>query len=268
MTDTNTNTALATTSTTSITRGPLRPVARPVDLIEAHKEAATLIREALEDGRDYGIIPGAGARKVLLKAGAERLAVAFGLRPNYSIVAQEHDHDREVHYVDRRRGDTTSVGLYRFVVKCELKRDDVVVGEGVGSCSTMESKYVSRPRDSENTCLKMAKKRAFVDAVLGTLSLSDRFTQDVGDDEEDDAVVNAAPTSRPANRDALVAEVTAAFDALQVPLAERKEHSRRILGRAVDSIADMVVVRDVLREQIEQRARAGQSDVVVEAAAQ
>jgi hypothetical protein len=265
MTDTNTTAPTAivpATPSTALSRGPLRPVARPVDIIEAHKEAASLIREALEDGRDYGAIPGAGPKKVLLKPGAERLCTAFGLRPTYDVVSYEADHDRVVEFHDRRRGPSTSAGLYRYVVKCKLERDGIVVGEGVGSCSTMEQKYVSRPRDSENTVLKMAKKRALVDAVLGTLSLSDRFTQDVGDDEEDDTTVVAAPASRSANREALIAEVTAAFDALQVPLAERKEHSRRILGHNVVNVDDMVVVRDVLREQLEARARAGQDDVV------
>jgi hypothetical protein len=246
-------------------------VARPVDIIEAHKEAASLIREALEDGRDYGAIPGAGPKKVLLKPGAERLCTAFGLRPTYDVVSYEADHDRVVEFHDRRRGASTSAGLYRYVVKCKLERDGVVVGEGVGSCSTMEQKYVSRPRDSENTVLKMAKKRALVDAVLGTLSLSDRFTQDVGDDEEDDlapSVSTTPPTTKALDKDRLVAEVTEAFDALKVPLADRKDHSRRILGRPVDSLADMVVVRDVLREQLEKRARAEQEEIVVEATAQ
>lgn len=265
-------TAIVPATTTSLARGPLRPVARPVELIEAHKEAATVIREALEDGRDYGAIPGAGPKKVLLKPGAERLCVAFGLRPAYDVVSYEADHDRVVQYHDRRRGESTSVGLYRYVVKCKLERDGVVVGEGVGSCSTMEQKYVSRPRDSENTVLKMAKKRALVDAVLGTLSLSDRFTQDVGDDEQDDTVTVTAASTTPKHLDkeTLVAEVTAAFDALRVPLADRKDHSRRILGRSVENLQDMVVVRDVLREQLAARAEAGakEGDVVIEASAQ
>lgn len=180
------STAIVRVSPSEIVRGPIRPVVSPHALIEAHKEAAAVIRDALEDGRDYGMIPGAGARKVLLKAGAERLSVAFGLRPRYTVTSSDCDHDRVVTFVDRYKKPSTSLGVYRYTLKCELLRDDIVVGEGIGSCSTLESKYISRPRDCENTVLKMAKKRALVDAILGTLSLSDRFTQDVGDDEEDD----------------------------------------------------------------------------------
>jgi hypothetical protein len=253
------DTALATVTTAApLVRpsGPLRPVVSPAALIEAHKEAADVLRSALEDGRDYGAIPGAGPKKVLLKPGAERLCVAFGLQPVYSLLSSEADHDREVHYSDRRRGAATSTGLYRFVVKAQLTRDGVVVGEGIGSCSTMEQKYVSRPRDSENTVLKMAKKRALVDAVLGTLSLSDRFTQDVGDDDDGDDKPQAqqAPARPRVDRDQLIADIGQLFGRLGIADAERKEHTRRILGRRPDSLDDLMTVRGVLAEQLEARA--------------
>jgi hypothetical protein len=257
-----TSTALAVTAPAAAIQrhGPIRPVVKPVELIEAHKEAASVIREALEDGRDYGLIPGAGNRKVLLKAGAERLSVAFGLRPVFSIMNQEADHDREVHYTDRYKKPQVSTGLYRYVVKCQLERDGVVVGEGIGSCSTMEQKYVSRPRDCENTVLKMAKKRAQVDAVLSTLSLSDRFTQDVVDDEVEPEQTPARPRL---DKDTLVAEVSAAFEVLGIAAADRKEHTRRILGgRGVDSLQDMVTVRDVLREQAAMKRPKDADDII------
>lgn len=253
-----TTTALATVTAAPVARpaGLLRPVVRPAELIDAHKEAAAVLREALEDGRDYGAIPGAGAKKVLLKPGAERLCVAFGLRPTFDVVTNEADHDREVAFVDRFRKAATSRGLYRYVVRCRLERDGVVVGEGVGSCSTMESKYVSRPRDSENTVLKMAKKRAFVDAVLGTLSLSDRFTQDIEEAAADDHVepsTPAAPAAKRPTKDELVALIGERFAALGVADSERKEHTRRILGRRPDSLQDLELVAGVLGEQLQQR---------------
>ena len=76
-----------------------------------------------------------------------------------------------------------SLGLYRYVVECILtaRATGEVVGAALGSCSTMETKYIRTPRDCENTVLKMASKRALVAAVLNTLSLSGRFTQDLED---------------------------------------------------------------------------------------
>lgn len=82
------------------------------------------------------------------------------------------------------------------------------MGTGIGSCSSMESKYLRTPRDFDNTILKMAKKRALVDATLSTLGMSDRFTQDVEDmnfrkDDADDVIdapaeiLKAAPPAAP-----------------------------------------------------------------------
>jgi hypothetical protein len=44
-------------------------------------------------------------------------------------------------------------------------------------------KYVDRPRECENTALKMAEKRAHVGAVLNAFGLSEQFTQDVEDNQ-------------------------------------------------------------------------------------
>jgi hypothetical protein len=135
----------------------------------------------------------------LLKPGAERVCFAFGCSPRYEVVAREIEHDRNVPWTKRKKvwrnqfkGDReftwqeeagTSLGLYRYEIRCQLVRreDAAVVAEGLASCSTMESKYIDRPRDCENTVLKMAQKRALVAAVLNGFGLSDRFTQDVED---------------------------------------------------------------------------------------
>lgn len=161
--------------------GLVRPVAGPAAVIEAHAEAAALIKDALEMGTDYGVIPGTSKQMVLLKPGAERLTLAFGASVHMDVIEQEIDHDREVTWTKWSKSGT-SRGLYRYVVRVRLVRvDGTQIGEGIGSASTMESKYIDRPRDCENTVLKMAKKRAHVDAVLSMAALSGRFTQDIDD---------------------------------------------------------------------------------------
>lgn len=202
-------------------RALLRPVAKPAEMMEAHGLAAEMIRETLDDGRDFGIIPGTGDKKVLLKPGAERLMIGFGLRAEYDVIENEKDHDRLnpfeitkwVKATDPGKAEKErlkglglgrnkkygndwqwqvpnieageSRGLYRYVIRARLiGPDGQEVGQGVGSCSSLESKYIRAPRDAENTILKMAKKRAVIDAVLSTLGLSDRFTQDVEEIQE------------------------------------------------------------------------------------
>lgn len=188
----------------------VRPVATPTDLIDLHKEVSKLINESLEAGIDYGVVPGTGSKPSLLKPGAERLALAFGAHPEYTPVASEVDHDRLITYTKRKKrwlnrhkndreweweeAPGESRGLYRYIYECKLVRHDGrVLGTGQGVCSTMESKYVDRPRDCENTVLKMAQKRAFIAATLNAFGLSNRFTQDVEDMYEQ--VPAAAPAS-------------------------------------------------------------------------
>ena len=82
-----------------------------------------------------------------------------------------------------------SYGYYRYVVRTKIIRTDTgeVIGSGIGACSTAEAKYIRQPRDAENTVIKMAKKRALVDATLSTFALSERFTQDAEDIAENKA---------------------------------------------------------------------------------
>jgi len=58
----------------------------------------------------------------------------------------------------------------------------MLITEGMGSCSTKEKRYKNQDAFTlDNTVLKMAKKRALVDAALTVGSLSDIFTQDLDD---------------------------------------------------------------------------------------
>lgn len=164
----------------------MKPVATPQELIGYHESIAKIIREALKDGTDFGVIPGT-KKPSLYKAGAERVNIAFGTHPEYELVEKEANHDRENSYsyydkYKKQQQTGTSFGLYRYVYKCKImKLDGSCIGEAEGSCSTLEQKYISRPRDMENTVVKMAQKRAFVAATLHAFGLSDRFTQDAED---------------------------------------------------------------------------------------
>jgi hypothetical protein len=208
-------------------------------------------RDGGQDGGDYGPIPGAGKKKVLLKSGADKLCELYGIYDEYSIESHEN----------------FETNLFFYRVKCILKsrNDDSVVGTGLGSCSTWESKYrwresqrkcptcgasaiikgkeeygggwlcwkkkdgcgakfaeidakiteqatgrVENPDilDTVNTVLKMAKKRAKIDAVIGVTRSSGLFTQDMEDlppapAAPEPAIVTEAKTfTRPSGKDA------------------------------------------------------------------
>lgn len=188
-----------------------KPVVGASELITYHAEVTKIIKAALQEGVDYGEIPGT-KKKILFKPGAERLAIAFGARPEYVLLSSEVDHEKEVFWKKNRKVwrnqfkgdkvykteevDGSSFGLYRYAYACRLVRSDGrVLGEGHAICSSLENKYIETPRDVENTVCKMAQKRAFVAATLNAFGLSDRFSQDLDDHDDVEAVIEAAPAN-------------------------------------------------------------------------
>ena len=172
-----------------------------VDIRAQVNRIQEVMRSVMQDGQHYGKIPGAGDKPTLLKAGAEKLIMTFRLAPETEV---------EPLFLEGGIG-------YRVKVKL-LTFDGRFVGSGVGECSSLEEKYKWRgavcdeefdetpvdqrrikyskkydnkvskikqvrtnPHDQANTILKMAKKRALVDATLTTLGASDIFTQDIED---------------------------------------------------------------------------------------
>ena len=96
-----------------------------------------LMKDLMKNGEHYGIIPGTGTKPSLLKAGAEKLCFAFRLAPEFEIkqtdLAAGH---REIQVITTLRNMATGA----------------IVGQGLGSCSTMESKY--RWRKLSRVCPK------------------------------------------------------------------------------------------------------------------
>lgn len=199
---------------------------RSVEEVLAQMEKVQqLMRSALTKDEHYGVIPGT-KKPSLLQPGAQKLCFMFRLIPSFRIEACDELANNHREYRIRCRLTHAATGQ--------------LVGEGVGSCSTMEAKYRWRsserscpvcggefikrskfekdgdkgwycygkiggcgenfvstdPRiveqetgrkenpdiaDTYNTVLKMAKKRAFVDATLTATAASDIFTQDTED---------------------------------------------------------------------------------------
>lgn len=203
------------------------------DLLNKVALVQEVMSKVMHEGEHFGKIPGCGDKNSLFKSGAEKLGMTFRLKATFEI------NERDLGHANRE-----------YSVRCLLSDGNM----GVGSCSTMESKYRYRsseytcpacgkatirkskvderhpkggfycwsklggcgvqfdanderiteqkvgkvehdnPADFYNTCLKMAKKRAHVDAIITATACSDIFTQDV-----EDLVQNAtaAPPSEP-----------------------------------------------------------------------
>lgn len=123
-----------------------------------------LVKQNLRQNHDYGIIPGT-PKPTLLKPGAEKILILMGITSEYELIERIQDYDN---------------GFFAFTVKCVLTKGDQKITEGLGHCNTKEKKFIKQdPCTIANTCLKMAKKRAQIDATLTVSSLSDIFTQDI-----------------------------------------------------------------------------------------
>ena len=173
--------------------------------IQAINRFQQVVHATMVKDLDYGVIPGT-QRPTLLKPGAEKIAKLLGLADQYEIADKSEDWRSP---------------FFRYLIKCRLVHlgTGSVVSEGLGECNSMESKYryrwlserdlppgvdksklVAQERRSKtgghwtmyrfenddiysqvNTILKMAKKRALVDAALSAGRLSDVFTQDMED---------------------------------------------------------------------------------------
>jgi hypothetical protein len=102
-----------------------------VDQIMAHVALiGTVMTRVMKGGMHYGLIPGCGKKPTLLKPGAEKLSMVFKLRP----IIKENSEDIKIMYLDNGHKDIT--------VYCHVfNMAGTELATGVGSCSTMESKY-------------------------------------------------------------------------------------------------------------------------------
>lgn len=198
-------------------------------------QLVTHVISQMEEGTHFGASFPGDKKKNLLKPGADYLGVAFQLVPTFDV----------------ERIDLPG-GHREYSVKCSVTgRNGQLIGNGLGSCTTLESKYRYRyakkkcpncgqetiikgnekygggwvcwktkggcdakfrdgapeieqqlvgkvenpdPADQYNTCLKIAKKRAQVDAMITATGCSAEFTQDVEDMQHE------APAQAPAQQ--------------------------------------------------------------------
>jgi hypothetical protein len=140
-----------------------------ISLAEAKERIDLLqqfVKEMMTEGLDYGIIDGF-QKPTLLKPGAEKLCDIFGFSKHVNII------NRIEHW---------EKGIFAYEVKVTLisKQTGFMEAEGIGTCNNKEQSFIDQdPFSLVNTLLKMAKKRALIDAVLSATRASGLFTQDI-----------------------------------------------------------------------------------------
>lgn len=118
-----------------------KELAKPITIEEIRARAQLVSRcmaESMIDGVHYGKVPGCGDKPTLLKPGAEKLCFLFGMAPRIT--------KEEIHITELGDGHRE----YTVIIPFDEINTGKFLGTGVGSCSTMESKY--RYRNAERKC--------------------------------------------------------------------------------------------------------------------
>lgn len=211
-----------------------------------------VMKSVMKEGTHYGTIPGC-KKPCLYKAGSEVLLVTF------RIAVEPETEDLS----------TADEARFRVRVKGVQQESGILLGTGVGECSSNEEKYKWRkaicdaefdgtPEDRRrinyakgergaiytvkqvrtniadvaNTVLKMAKKRAQIDMTLTTTGASDCFAQDLEDmPEEMREDAPAAPEAPKAT--APVEEIPACADCGK-PIANDTAEAARVVAWCKD----------------------------------
>ncbi len=204
------------------------PVVSMQQWAERRKAFNDWVNSQLHGGVDFGKVPGTD-KPTLLKPGAEKIAQFYGCAVLLEAIERERDMQTGFFYIE-------------YLAKLVSIQTGQIVATGVGACSSYESKYRWRwenwkdkknapPADSGweqangkygtyyrrrienrdlidtwNTVIKMAKKRALVDACLTVSGASEKFTQDV-EDFEPQAPAEPKTEAEPAPRVIARAEV-------------------------------------------------------------
>lgn len=130
---------------------------------------------------DFGVIKGT-KKPSLYKSGAEKIIMAYQLMCRYTI-------DSKIEQIDAKGS-----GFFYYSVKCSLFKGftlpdgsykEVEYANGFGSANTNESRNgMNSAFNAANSTLKMAQKRAMVQAALAVSGLSSMFTMDMEDETQ------------------------------------------------------------------------------------
>ena len=223
--------------------------------------------------QDYGIIPGTD-KPTLLKPGAEKLCELYGFAPIIKEIKEEKNNE-------------TGFCHYLVIITLIHKRSGAVVAEGVGEANTNEDKFRWRwipewklvsedksllqfrtettkdgrqyrlykvenqsPFSLWNTILKIAKKRALVDATLSATRSSGIFTQDMEDLQDwiEAEIIEPEPPKPKTNGTTKISEAQAR---LLYGKAKEKGITNEALHKMINEITGKDSVKDIDRKELE-----------------
>lgn len=236
-----------------------------------------LIQQAMEAvmkaDTHYGTIPGCGDKPALLKPGAEKLCLLFRLGAEFHVNHTDLPCGHREYSIrctlKARDGSFVGEGIgvcstmenkFRYRWENTEKqvpssywdsRDKKLLGGDGYAPRKVNGKWWifhreehDNPADYYNTCAKMAKKRAHVDATLTATAASDMFEQDIEESPElhdppakeqrpGQAAVNKSQTESSPERDALI-------EKLEISAKESEASLMKTWGSMAESERNLV----------------------------
>lgn len=204
------------------TAGDRSPVTAET-VLEHVKLIDDLLRKVMKEDVHYGKIPGCGDKPALYKPGAEKVCLTFRLAQKFETEVTDLPNGHQKYTVNciLMHGDTyvgqgigicsTMEGKYRYrwdntgvMVPQEYWDDrdpDLLGGPSYAPRKVNKTWWIFRkvdhdnPADYYNTCVKMARKRAHVDATITATAASDIFEQGEDDLPDRETVESTERTS-------------------------------------------------------------------------
>lgn len=199
------------------------------------------VKEVMVKGVDYGLVVGF-SKPTLLKPGAEKLCDVFGFSKTVEVI---------------NRIEQWENGIFSYEVKMTLtnKENGVIEAEGLGSCNSKEASFQHQdPYTIVNTVLKMAKKRALIDAVLSATRASGLFTQDVENSPKHPPIKRGDELATKLQLQTIfrvVAELNMRPEVAKemMQMTYQVDHSTKLTKKQVsDFIQDLLILKNVSKE--------------------
>lgn len=191
---------------------------------------------------DFGVPNKKFKKPMLYKAGAEKVTMGYGVSSFFETEEAVEEFPR-----DSTGKITTPFFFYR--IRCSLKKLInpetglyVHITDGFGSANSEESACGTAYRfDLGNTRLKIARKRALVDAALMLGQLSSMFSQDIENEDFMETLEEAVKVVR-SEGDKVSRDQVARLYTIAGTVGKTKEEAKKVLKKfGYDSATDILI---------------------------
>lgn len=193
-------------------------VAKSSEILSQIQQIQHIVKSVMQENKHYGVIAGT-KNKTLYKAGAELLLQTFRLAPDYEILESIHEDDYiryvvkcTIYSISSEKKVSTGLGScstseakyrYKWIptnLKPGREEAEKLKTEGKGRWRKIgdsfiwhEKQYNDEIHDLDNTILKMASKRALIEATEHAIPASDTFTEGFDFSMKEEHEIPSAP---------------------------------------------------------------------------